>query len=320
MQVAIILVFIVIVLGAYTRLSNAGLGCPDWPGCYGEFLVPDIAGYEYERPLEHIKAWKELVHRYAGALLGIVVIFLFIFAIFSKTVKHQSTILLFILLCLVVFQGMLGMWTVTKLVHPVIVSMHLIGGFASAALLFWLLLNQTKPVYVEKKIPISCKLILFTSFFVLIFQIFLGGWTSANYAALSCGSFFPTCLGKWWFSGVNLADIFFFGEFGVNYEFGVLSNDNRSVIQIIHRIGALFTAFVLIGLVVSFRKFLVFNLFLITTLFLLVLQIVLGIFNVVLSLPIFVAVSHNVVALCLLLNIIWLIHRVYKSSSLKNDV
>lgn len=124
----------VIVLGAYTRLSDAGLGCPDWPTCYGFFIVPDIKPKSFERPLEATKGWLEMIHRYVASSLGLFIVFIFLLAIKQK--KHQTIAIM--LLILVIFQGLLGMWTVTKLVHPGIVSMHLFGGFATAVLLFHL--------------------------------------------------------------------------------------------------------------------------------------------------------------------------------------
>ena len=119
---ALLLAVVVVVLGAYTRLADAGLGCPDWPGCYGKLIVPDVASSEYERPLDVGKAWKEMVHRYAAALLGVLILVVFFFAAFRKTPRYQSIKLPAFLVLLVGFQGALGMWTVTELVHPGIVS------------------------------------------------------------------------------------------------------------------------------------------------------------------------------------------------------
>ena len=118
LNLSIILALIVVVLGAYTRLADAGLGCPDWPGCYGQLLVPDVVSSEYERPLDVAKAWKEMIHRYAASTLGLAIIVIFLFAAFRKTERVQSIKLPAFLLVLVGFQGALGMWTVTEQVHP----------------------------------------------------------------------------------------------------------------------------------------------------------------------------------------------------------
>ena len=198
LNLSIVLALIVVVLGAYTRLADAGLGCPDWPGCYGQLLVPDVVSGDYERPLDIPKAWKEMVHRYAASMLGLAIIAIFLFAAFGKTKRVQSIKLPSFLLLLVGFQGALGMWTVTELVHPGIVTMHLLGGFSTTTLVFWLLLNQRKPVQFNQQVLKRHKLMLIIVTALLAFQIFLGGWTSTNYAALSCGEYFPTCLDQIW--------------------------------------------------------------------------------------------------------------------------
>ena len=196
LYLSFILALIVVILGAYTRLADAGLGCPDWPGCYGKLLVPDVISAEYDRPLDIAKAWKEMVHRYAASALGLSIVVIFLLAVFRKPKTLHSIKLPTALLLLVGFQGALGMWTVTELVHPGIVSMHLMGGFTTAVLILWLLLNQSVPNRINQHILKRHKLILVASLTLLLVQIFLGGWTSTNYAALSCGQYFPTCLGE----------------------------------------------------------------------------------------------------------------------------
>ncbi len=188
LSIALILALVVVVLGAYTRLADAGLGCPDWPGCYGQLIVPDVLDGTtiegYDRPVEAAKGWKEMVHRYAASTLGLLIVVLFFFAAFRKSSRPQSAGLPGFLVLLVIFQGALGMWTVTELVHPGIVSMHLIGGFSTTCLLLWLLLNQQPPSRHHQHILKRHKLILITTFALLCLQIFLGGWTSTNYAEL----------------------------------------------------------------------------------------------------------------------------------------
>ena len=137
---AAVLALVVVILGAYTRLSDAGLGCPDWPGCYGHVGVPaspaalDRANEAFaQRPVEPAKAWKEMVHRYAAGLLGLVVLGLTVSAWRRAAGRALATALL----VLIVFQAALGMWTVTLLLKPVVVMGHLLGGFAVLSLL-WL--------------------------------------------------------------------------------------------------------------------------------------------------------------------------------------
>jgi len=191
--------------------------------------------------------------------------------------------------------------------------MHLMGGFTTTVLLLWLLLNQNTPNRINQNILKRHKLILSISIFLLLVQIFLGGWTSTNYAALSCGQYFPTCLGELWPDSLDFKNAFFWGPLGIDYEFGVLESETRSAIQMLHRIGALVVTLTLAFLIVNFRNYprLKNNLLLILSL--LVLQVVLGIMNVILSLPMLVAVLHNAVALGLLLSLIGLLHKIVKN-------
>ena len=313
LNLSIILALIVVILGAYARLADAGLGCPDWPGCYGQLLVPDVVSSEYERPLDIAKAWKEMVHRYAASTLGLVIIAIFIFAALGKTERAQSIRVPAALLLLVGFQGALGMWTVTELVHPGIVTMHLLGGFSTTTLIFWLLLNQRKPIQLNQDISKRDKIILVVVTVLLAFQIFLGGWTSTNYAALSCGEYFPSCLDQMWPDNMDFENAFYWGPLGIDYEFGVLENPARSAIQMVHRIGALVITGALIGLAFAYKNYTMLrnNIFII--LLLLSIQVGLGIINVVMSLPMFAAVMHNAVALGLLLSLISLAHKVFKN-------
>ncbi|HEY7841446.1 MAG TPA: COX15/CtaA family protein, partial [Gammaproteobacteria bacterium] len=147
---AFLLAFVVVVLGAYTRLTHAGLGCPDWPGCYGALIVPEDVGHagaaaEAIRPLDPGKAWTEMTHRYAAGTLGLLVLGLAVLAWRNRHVPAHPVKLSLFLLALVVFQALLGMWTVTWLLKPVIVSAHLLGGLAVLALLFWLVIGEFLP-------------------------------------------------------------------------------------------------------------------------------------------------------------------------------
>lgn len=313
LNLSLILALIVVVLGAYTRLADAGLGCPDWPGCYGQLLVPDVVSGEYERPLDTAKAWKEMVHRYAASTLGLSIIVIFLFAAFHKTERAQSIKLPAFLLLLVGFQGALGMWTVTEQVHPGIVTTHLLGGFSTTVLVFWLLLNQRTQMQLNQHVLKRHKIMLVSVVALLVFQIFLGGWTSTNYAALSCGEYFPTCLDQMWPDDMDFKNAYFWGPLGIDYEFGVLENQTRSAIQMVHRIGALVVTAAIIALTFSFKNYTILknNLFLI--LILLAAQIALGVINVVMSLPMFAAVMHNAVALGLLLSLISLAHKIFKN-------
>lgn len=311
---AVFLALIVIVLGAYTRLSDAGLGCPDWPGCYGQLSVPDnvVVGDEFQRPLEKGKAWKEMVHRYVAGTLGLLILAI-LFMVMKGLPKTKQTLGLPIaLLVMVTFQALLGMWTVTMLLSPIIVSAHLLGGLTTISLLWWLYLNQKEKLSLDG-------LSKFKSFVglglaLVVIQIFLGGWTSSNYAAVACGADLPTCASQWW-PTMDFAKGFDIGHKpGVNYEFGVLDSPARMAIQMVHRIGALVVFIYCFSLALSLLKQ---NNGLKTLggilLVVLITQVSLGIMNVVLLLPLSVAVLHNLVAVLLLLTMITINHRVFKA-------
>ncbi|MDA8876749.1 COX15/CtaA family protein [Candidatus Thioglobus sp.] len=314
-NISLILALIVVILGAYTRLADAGLGCPDWPGCYGELLVPDVISSEYERPLDVAKAWKEMVHRYAASILGLSILVIFLLAVFRKTEREQSIKLPTALLLLVGFQGALGMWTVTEQVHPGIVTMHLFGGFSTTTLLFWLFLNQRPQPKIGQPVLKRHKLILIVVTALLIFQIFLGGWTSTNYAALSCGEYFPSCLGEMWPEDMDFKNAYYWGELGVDYEFGILENQTRTAIQMVHRVGAIVVTVAILSLCFVLENYPTLRRNIIVVLGLLSAQVALGIINVVMSLPMFAAVMHNAVALFLLLSLISLAHRMFNQNT-----
>ena len=145
---ALVLAFGVVSLGAYVRLSDAGLGCPDWPGCYGKLTPHHAAGAidaelaEHPGgPVSHAKAWKEMVHRYFAGTLGLLVLGIAVLGWRRRTTGGGPGLPM-LLLGLVVFQAMLGMWTVTQLLKPLVVSAHLLGGMSTLALLLWLWLRE----------------------------------------------------------------------------------------------------------------------------------------------------------------------------------
>ena len=311
---AVFLALIVIVLGAYTRLSDAGLGCPDWPGCYGQLSVPDkVIGSDFERPLEHGKAWKEMIHRYVAGTLGVLILIILFMVIKGLPKIRQSISLPLLLLATVIFQALLGMWTVTLLLSPVIVTAHLMGGMTTLSLLWWLFLNQ-KNNSNKQGLLVASSGLKFLSALGLLFviaQIFLGGWTSSNYAAVACGVDFPTCASQWWpkMDFINGFDVSH--KPGVNYEFGVLDSPARMAVQVVHRIGALIVFVYLLGLALKLLK--QYKKLSVTLMLILFLQVSLGIMNVVFALPLAVAVLHNLVAALLLLTLLAINHKVFKA-------
>lgn len=242
---ACLLAFSVVVLGAYTRLADAGLGCPDWPGCYGKLLVPESAAqvdqkhYLEQRALEPDKGWKEMVHRYFAGTLGLLILVIAIWSwVRRRSDWHQPVWLPTFLVGLVIFQALLGMWTVTLLLKPVVVMAHLLGGFATFSLLGLLAFRSARksPSYLAQNLRgwAAAGLVILTC------QIALGGWTSSNYAALACTDF-PTCQDSWW-PPMDFGEGFVLWRgLGVNYEYGVLEAPARTAIHMTHRIGALVT-------------------------------------------------------------------------------
>ncbi|NBQ33989.1 MAG: heme A synthase [Gammaproteobacteria bacterium] len=309
---AIFFAFVVVILGAWTRLADAGLGCPDWPGCYGHLTVPALPDGSiiegFERPLEAFKGWMEMIHRYAAGILGLLIFAITYFVMRGKPHYHQSLGLPIFLSFFVILQAAFGMWTVTLKVHPIIVTTHLLGGFATSSMIFWLRLKQSRPQINPTYVPGKVRLLSLIVLIAIVLQIIMGGWVSTNYAALSCGTDFPTCQGQWW-PTMDFGNAFFLGPLGQDYEFGVLENPARTAIQMIHRIGAVVVLSLSLILLASISRYRHMKGNVVAIALILFTQIVLGIINVVWSLPLPVAVAHNAVALMLLLSILALIHK-----------
>jgi cytochrome c oxidase assembly protein subunit 15 len=362
------LAFCVIVFGAFVRLSNAGLSCPDWPTCYGRAAWPtapaDVVNHAATqiRPLDATKAWREQVHRMLAGTLGVLVLSLALLAARQRALgivrvavaavavalsiplymrgMHGAAVLfalageLILLgnalqwarqggawspqplpsiasltLAVIVFQALLGMWTVTWLLKPIVVMGHLLGGMATFGLLAWLAWRATdRPV----RVPDSTLLrrLLFIGLAVLVVQIALGGWTSSNYAALSCGTDFPKCVGQWWPPHDFREGFVVWRGIGVDYEGGVLDGAARIAIHMTHRMMAgvvfLYIGWLAIRLMRSpglrgFGGLLA---------ALLLAQVSLGIANVHFALPLKVAVLHNAGAALLLFVLVTLLSRV----------
>ena len=317
-----LLAFCVAVFGAYVRLSDAGLGCPDWPGCYGYFGPPnspsELADTQQlfpDQPFNSTKAWIEMVHRYLATALGFLILILFYFGIKNRPDKQPSTnsdnktTLLTILLLLVIFQGLLGMWTVTLKVHPMIVLAHLVGGMSTLALLFYFYKKLTPsnfPIDKTKKITGA----LLFGFVLLIIQIMLGGWTSSNYAALGCPDI-PLCYGQLWPDNMDFSTAFWsWQSFGNNYEGGLLPPPAKTAIHFTHRVGAVITLLALSALGIQYLRNSSREIRIASQYFLaaLVTQFVLGIVMVWSSINIVLATAHNAFAAILLLSFINLLY------------
>jgi heme a synthase len=336
--------FGLVMFGAFVRLSNAGLSCPDWPTCYGQATWPQhaqaVAKADQafpDRPFEADKAWREQVHRMLAGTLGVLVLLLAliaargdrltlltivvsaVFATIGVTLylhgerewssglallaillpmtgalwlrEHAALKMSVLTLAVIIFQAMLGMWTVTLLLKPIVVMGHLLGGMTTFGLLAYVALRYNGIGAADNRFAALRRLVVF-GIVLLACQIALGGWTSANYAALACGTDFPTCLGQWAPPTDFHQGFVLWREIGVNYEGGILDMAARSAIQITHRIGAL--------VVFCYLSWLSYRLLRdgfgfggLALLVVLILQVLLGISNVHFGLPLPVATMHN---------------------------
>jgi cytochrome c oxidase assembly protein subunit 15 len=359
--VAVLLALGIVVFGAFVRLSNAGLSCPDWPTCYGRAAWPvqqheiDAANAAFERAVEPHKAWREQVHRMLAGSLGMLILVLALVAarrrpqgIASIAVgamlvavsiplyiaQHYGAsaglvaagllVLLVsalrwdnsdgarlstVVLMVVVLQAMLGMWTVTWLLKPIVVTGHLLGGLTTFALLTWLAFASTPDrALVNAEAP-KLRRLLWIGLLLLAVQLFLGGWTSSNYAALACGAEFPKCLGAW-LPPPDFREAFVLWRgIGVDYEGGVLDGPARVAIQLAHRAVAVLVFGHLLMVAVRMFRSPGLRFWGLALALLVCAQVALGIGNVRLGLPLWTAVAHTAGAALLLFVIVALLAR-----------
>ncbi len=304
--VALCLALFVVPLGAFVRLSDAGLGCPDWPGCYGKLVgVPEQPVAVEQalqafpgKPVEPAKAWKEMIHRYAAGTLGLLV-----FAASGLAWRRNKAIAAS-LAAMIVFQALLGMWTVTLLLKPAIVTGHLLGGMTIIALLALLADAPLRLRALDAEPPSrAVRLLAGAALAVTALQIALGGWLTSNYAAFVCPDF-PTCRGSWlpetdFGSGFTLVR-----HLGQTAEGAPLSIAAMTAIHIAHRAGAL-AAFLGVGaLALALRRLPGWRNWSIALAVALGGQLALGIGNILLGLPLALAVAHNFGAAMLLLAVV----------------
>jgi heme a synthase len=360
----------VIVFGAFVRLSQAGLSCPDWPTCYGHAAWPtqntEVAQANQAfpgRPYDDGLAWREQVHRMLAGTLGVLVLTLALVAtrrrprgitiVVAASVLVAASIPIYIrgshdlsgaiaalgetlliaaamawsnarlppgsppdaarlaalTLAMVVFQALLGQWTVTWLVMPIVVMGHLLGGLATFALLVAMAWRATPGARLTLAGAPRLRRLLWLGFGLLVLQIALGGWTSSNYAAWACGAQFPKCLSQWWpDTDFHQAFVLWRG-FGVDYSGGVLANPARVAIQMTHRIVAFLVFGHLTAVGVRLLRTPGLRSWGVLLLVLLVAQIGLGIGNVMLALPLPIAVAHNAGAALLLFVLVSMLAR-----------
>jgi len=357
---AVALALGVIVFGAFVRLSNAGLSCPDWPTCYGRAAWPTAAGDAADhaataiRAVEPHKAWREQFHRMIAGALGVLVLVLALLtarkrrfgmaqvsgaallvalaiplymqghhvaasliaatgeAILLVAALRWSNIDLArvgaLTLMVIVFQALLGMWTVTWLLKPVVVMAHLLGGLLTFSLLVWMAWRATNlPIRLAEAVTV--RRLVIAAVVVLGVQIALGGWTSANYAALACGTDFPTCNRQWW-PATDFREAFVLWRgLGIDYEGGVLDGKALVAVQLAHRMMAVVVFVYLLGLAFKLLRTPGMRGWATLLGVLTLAQVALGIANVKLSLPLSTAVLHNAGAALLLFVLVTLLAR-----------
>ncbi len=371
---AVLLAFAVVILGAFTRLADAGLGCPDWPTCYGHFWVPlsadDVAVANEafaETPVEHDKTWPEQLHRIFASTLGLMILVIFflcyrlhevrkpwlsvsvllgglVLAVVGRIViGHGLDPYLWVLIAayfvnlarlaahtqpgsvpfklpaalagLVILQGFFGMWTVTLNLWPQVVTLHLLGGFATLSLLCLLMQRLGEWHWqAEASVVVALmrtRLLATLALAAVIVQIALGGWVSSNYAALACPDF-PLCQNELWPHAKFAKGFNFMQHIGPNYLGGMLESEARVAIHLSHRLGALVVLVLvsLLGMKLWRASYAPARNMAMVLLAVLALQLSLGVLNIVLSLPLFIAVAHNAVGAVLLLTVIIINHRI----------
>ena len=315
---ATLLALIVVSFGAYTRLTDSGLGCPDWPGCYGTLSVPEsidqiekAQAIYPDSPVEIEKAWIEMIHRYIAGILGIMILVIAFMSIRLREQINYSLKWPFFLLGLVIFQAALGMWTVTLLLKPAVVTSHLLGGMTVLGILTFLMhrnYGTHRENFVSNKF--ERKIIRF-SLVLLFIQIALGGWTSTNYAALACTDY-PTCHGS------LIPEMDFYNAFTIFRELGVtsigepLSLEALHAIQWVHRIGAIVLLVYLLFVAYILKVNQGFNMWRNVLILVISLQFIIGIANLLLHLPIVLATLHNLGAALLVVILVGINSRITK--------
>lgn len=308
--IALIFALFVVMLGAYTRLTDAGLGCPDWPGCYGRLVLPsaksalaDAQSVYPEVPIESGKAWTEMAHRYAAGTLVLLLGFIIFKTLGSQRLSLKLPWQMPLALSLLIsFQALLGMWTVTFKLLPLVVMGHLLGGiliFTCVSFFCWHF-SGVSGFNLQKYSKW-----LNIGFLIVLLQIALGGLVSANYAGIACFGF-PKCSGMW-LPNLDFANAFnLLPGVGENYQGGLLDNAGRMTLQFVHRIGAIITVSYILsiaGWILFTAKPLLLRIFAVVAILIVLLQFSLGILNVVYLLPLWIAVLHNGFAALLLASV-----------------
>jgi len=311
---ATLLALFVVLLGAYTRLTHAGLGCPDWPGCYGFIAVPSsdvqLAHAELhfpDTPVQADKGWSEMLHRYFAGSLALIIVVLAVQAWQRRHVSGQPVKLPLLMLGVVLAQAAFGMWTVTLKLWPQVVTAHLLGGVATLSLLFLLTVRLSGAFAPMAQLPARVRQLAAVGLVMVGVQIALGGWVSSNYAAMACIDL-PTCHGQWW-PETDFANGFHLTQhIGPNYLGGQLDSTARTAIHLTHRMGAVLVTLSLLALAWQLLRVGLKGMAALLVLALAV-QVGLGISNVMLHMPLALAVAHNAGGAALMLTLVLINYR-----------
>ena len=303
------LCFDLVLFGSFTRLSDSGLGCPDWPGCYGH-MSPLGAGEAIQAaqsamptgPVTLSKAWIEMIHRYLAMTVGVLILTLAVFSWKRDRTLWAWPTLTLVWVCV---QGAFGALTVTMKLFPAIVSLHLLGGMLLLVLLLIQLLCQRHALWAESRLalPTSVRWWLMATVGLLLLQVVMGAWVSSNYAVMACDTY-PKCQGAWW-PEMNFDKGFeLWRHLGVDGLGEALPFQALTAIHFVHRWHAVPVALLLLwsafllhkhGLTLQAK-----GLWL-----LLLLQFITGVSNAVLGWPLLAALLHTASAAGLLMLLCW---------------
>ncbi|MBW6391957.1 COX15/CtaA family protein [Billgrantia antri] len=303
--VGVVFTAVVVLIGAWTRLVDAGLGCPDWPGCYGALVVPDAEramAHSPGAPLETFKAWMEMIHRYVASTLGLLVITLLALGAGLRRRSGYPWAINLALLGVILVQGAFGAFTVTLKLWPQVVTLHLLGGLTVLLLFLWLHLSLRR--FAKGAAPGAPRRRLTPlwglAMLLLVLQLALGGWVSSNYAGIACQGF-PTCNGQWW-PEMDWSEGFHLTQtVGPNYLYGQLHAEARTAIHLGHRLGALLLGLALLALALRHWGEARMRPWLAGLVAAYAVQLGLGVANVLMWLPLWLALLHTAGAVSLVL-------------------
>jgi heme a synthase len=310
-----------VMFGGFTRLTDSGLGCPDWPGCYGT-SSPFIAHAAISAahlamptgPVSMSKAWIEMIHRYFAMAIGVLIIAQMTIAWVAKARRRPLSVSPWWptgLLLLIVVQGVFGAWTVTMKLQPVIVTTHLLLGLTLLGALGWLAARMT-PLPAHDPEAGRHRVAALTALVLLVVQIALGGWVSTNYAVLACTDF-PTCNGQW-LPPMDFAHGFhLWRALGMSGDGEAITQDALVAIHWTHRTFAVVVVAYLVAFALRMRRFESLRRPANGVLLVVAIQFVTGLSNIVLQWPLPVAVAHNGGAAILLLLLVMLNFRILSS-------